>query len=371
MTTTSLTAPVANAEMLPPMAGTSVDETQSAIPADTTEASSHEKAGESAVMQTPKHKLLKVVFDHLDFDSMLAAWGIRKKRGVSNVILAKVPSGERLPADEAEGFDVEYVDMGGGDCDHHGKGLINSSSFVLAAEKYGFDKDAGMQVLLELSRRFDNAQEIPWDSIAHSVNGLRFHPWFRDPESREIDETKVMEFVFILFDNCYAQTLSRHKTAMEYSKVVQVKRLDNGLWAALLPEPRFRGEAFHRGVDVLVWTSPVDRKKPDGAFTVQIAVSRKSAVDLAPIVAKLRQVEMNTRGVKAVLAKLDMVGVHPQVPGWFLLDPQLQDGKLVHKFVACGTEKHPLPEGHHTKIGRNHIFAVTCSELSMLPKADA
>jgi hypothetical protein len=55
-----------------------------------------------------------------------------------------------------------------------------------------------------------------------------------------------------------------------------------------------------------------------------------------------------------------MVGIHPQVPGWYLHDPL--DG--CHKLIVCGTKKHPLPEGHATRMSRNHIFAVMCTEVA-------
>lgn len=358
------TAPAANASSLPPVTGLTADEMGGAIPSDTATA---------APQQKPAQKPKKVAFDHLDFDSMVTAWALSKKLGKSQVHFTLLESGYRLSPEAEEGFDVIYVDMGGGDCDHHGKGLKDSSSLVLAAKKYGFYTDPGMQMLIQLSIDVDNAKRVPWDSVAHLVNGLRFNPSFRDPQSGELDTGRVLEYVFVAFDNYYAQALSRHKSAREYDKHCKPVVLENGLTVLLAPKPKYRGEAFdNRGVDVVMWTSPVNPEKPDDEFMVQIGVNNRKPncnVDLAPVIATLRKVEMLQRGVKAELSKLDMVGIHQQVPSWYLHDAQ--DG--CHKLIACGTEKHPLKgkEDEATRMSRNHIFGILCAELSKLKQAEA
>lgn len=299
------------------------------------------------------------VIDHIDFDSLLSAWTLYYLIAKGNCTLKVLNSGEKLPDDEARGNIVEYLDCGGGDCDHHGKGLERTSSFELLCKKYRLLDDPGLSVLLELSKKIDNAEEVHWDSIAWSVNGLEHNKDFKDPDSGDVDYGRIFEFASVIFDQNYRQTRNRYTAAKEYDeclakKLIEVRSLPNGRVVALLHgKPRLRNEAFKRGADVVLFTEPVDRKKPFGDFHVQIAVNRNCAIDLAPLMADIRREEVNKRHGKRAhtlpLAKLDMSGTHPQVPGWYGL----------HKLIVCGTHKHPLtnPEDR-TKLSKGALLSL-------------
>ena len=318
-----------------------------------------------------KKPTLKVVFDHLDLDTLLCLWALIFKMSKRyNVVPILVDSGERLRPEETEVCDVVYVDMGGGPCDHHGKGLVNTSSFVLVAEQFGFVSDPGMSVLLDLSRRVDNAQEVGWDSIAFAVTNTLHNPWFRHVDSDELDVTKILEFVSILFDGVYKQTFARHKAKKDYDKggVTRVV-LENGVVVVLIPKPSLRDEAFRRGADVAMWYSHIPGD-PSGAFTVQIAVNRANkTIDLTAVAEMLRKCEIRSRRFGEGLGDaaldriieqfvgLDMVETHPQVPGWYLHDSL--------RLILCGSKKHPLKEGDTTTMPLAHIFAVLCHQLSL------
>lgn len=314
------------------------------------------------------------VIDHIDFDSLLTVWGLRYLVANGNCTLKMVNSGERLPEDEEAGYVVEYLDCSGGDCDHHGKNLERTSSFELLCKKYGLLDDLGLSVLLELSKKVDNAEEVPWDSIAWSINGLEHNRDFKDPDTKEIDYGRIFEFASVVFDQNYRQTKNRFDATQEYEllvakKLIDVRTLPNGRTIVFLDnKPRLRNETFKRGADVVVFTEPVDRKKPFGNFHVQIAVNRDNNIDLAPLMVSIRREELNRRlGKKANLtsfAKLDMSGKHPQVPGWFMLDPQ----HGLHKLIVCGTHKHPLKDrDERTTLSKGAILSLGVDFVSALP----
>lgn len=321
---------------------------------------------------TTKKPTLKVVFDHLDLDTLLCLWALIFKMSKRyHVVPVLVNSGEHLPPEETEDCDVVYVDMGGGPCDHHGKKLENTSSFVLVAEKYGFVRDPGMSVLLDLSRRVDNAREVPWDSIAHTINGLVRDREFKDPTTGEPDYGTILALASKLFEINYRQTFGRHQTQRDYQKCGAVTELlANGLKVVWVPKPRFRAVAFELdNADVVLWHSPVDPADPTGPQMIQIGAHRDRFIDLTEIVAALRRGEIRSRelgtgmgdaALERIVARynrLDMVGTHPDVEGWYLHDSLT--------LILCGSERHPLKEGEATTMPLAHIFAALCHQLSL------
>lgn len=331
--------------------------------------------GSSSSIHPIHRKELKVVFDHLDTDSMLCAWVFcrhiaRRKKVTCHPTM--VDSGTKLSDEEAADFEVEYVDMGGGDCDHHGKGLVYTSSFDLVLKKYGFADDPGMQVLLEMSKKADNAVEIPWDSMHHIVTGALYDQNFRANDGPDV--SRILDFAFVCFDICYRQAQYREKTKNEYLGSVNEEILTNGLKIALLENGgKFRGYAFERGVDLVIATEQANKKDRSEGIMVQIMVNRKSKLNLAPLAAHLRYAEMANRGMQAKFAKLDMVGMHPQVPGWYLHDPQPEpeNGQMTHKLLVCGTRKHPGTKETRTVLTPKHILRIARSKLGGKTDSDA
>ena len=318
---------------------------------------------------TPDAKKIAVVMDHIDFDSLLAAWSIARK-GPRNVEceIVFVESGQRLEPEEAAAYvTIEYVDMGGGELDHNGKNMGFTSSFALVCEKYGLAQDPGMQVLLELSKKADNAVEIPWDSIYYHINASLYDRDFKKPGTNEIDRKKVVDYAFTSFDLNYRSTGARARSEREYEAFKKdggIETLQNGLTiAVLVGKPHLRGPVFQDGVDFAVWTVPADKKKPEAGYYVQMAVGRKTNLDLAPLVALLRHYELDIRGNKRVsLLNGDCVGKHVLVPGWFLMDPQ----NGLHKLIVGGPRKHGLPLAERTKLSKPYLFGLLRMELAVM-----
>lgn len=288
-------------------------------------------------------------------DALLCLWFMLKFVVKKNEYsISFVRAGERLAKDEEEAFmaddcEIVYLDTGGGECDQHGKKLERSSSFELTCQKYKRQNEPGLQVMLELSRKSDNVEEIDPTSIHYQIRGLPSQ--FRDKETREVDWQKVIDFAFIMFDIQY-----RRDTIVETNRRTYLRRgtppveLKSGIkLAVLINHPEWRDAAYEAGADVVLWTVQANRHDKDSGLNVGIQKHRKAQakVNLKPVIAHLREAEMHKRRVKASFTKMDCDGMHPQVPGWFLHDSE--------NLILCGSDTMPLMAEEFTTLNPSEM----------------
>ncbi len=313
-----------------------------------------------SVTTQAQHKNWKfVTHNRPDTDALACMWGAVSfivKDG-DDYVLTTTRAGERLPPEEEEGFDVLYMDTGGGDLDQHGMELARASSFQLLAQKYGFDKEPGIIPILELTLAADNIEEMPWTSAHYVLKGLQHHFWKKDEGT---DWARVFDTASIILDVLYGQALGRYEAKKAFDKAlhednVQITNLPNGLKVIDVGfRPRLRGEAFERGADVVVWMAP----KGPGVFYPGIQVHRHSDIKLGKVVSEIRRAEAEKRKVSSRGMDLFSFSPIPELGGWFYHD----SGKL----VACGTQTHELTEEERTTLSRGKIVSVVKTALTSI-----
>lgn len=286
-----------------------------------------------------------------DTDALLCIWAAQRfiAKPEDERDFAFVASGENLPAEEAEGYTVLTMDTGRGELDQHEKNLERSSSFVLLCEKYGLVNDYAMQPLIELSRATDNVEKVDFTSIHFVLKGLWYY--YRDPKSKEVDWSAVVNSAFTILDVLYNQASSREAAHKMFEKVGKVEDLPSGnKISVLMGQPRLRDAAFEAGAQIVLFTHMVDKK--NGTFGVCIQVNkRRFKANLAPLMTGLRALEASKRGV-AIDGRTDLgsTGAMPEFGGWYFHD----SGNL----ILCGSRTHQLQEGEHTKLSVDELLSV-------------
>jgi hypothetical protein len=266
-----------------------------------------------------------------------------------------VSAGSLLTPEESEGFNVLYMDTGLGDCDQHGRELVRASSFQLVVGKYCLERYPGLAPILELTRATDNVERIDPTSVHYYFKGL---PYFlRNSATREINWQWVYERVFEVFDVIYSQEVQRLEAQAKFRLLGKNNRLRNGIRVStLLWMPNLREAAYESGSDVVLWTESRGKKN----YNVGVQVNRDSSVTLVGVVRALRLAEAEKRGITLSPDEAEMIGVHPQIPGWFLHDSK--------KLVLCGSRSSRLGPDEFTQLRHFELQPLILNVLDLLPK---
>lgn len=291
-----------------------------------------------------------------DSDAICCLWAAAKFIAKdAEHTLCFVPAGDKLPADDAEGYRVLEMDTGKGELDQHEKRLKRASSFALFCEKYGLSDDPGIVPILEMSRKADNVEDMSRTELHFVFRGLAYH--YTD-KNKEVDWQAVCDYAFIALDILYSQGRQRAKSTQELSSIMHRYELPNGVvLATVWWRPALRDAAFESGADVVMFTQNIDRKA--NLFYVGIQTNRKSRVTLETVISGIRLAEAQKREVETAGHDLRAIGIDPHFGGWFMHDSL--------KLVACGTRGHPLEGDEFTKLTPQEILGVLRERLGKLP----
>ncbi|HSX57985.1 MAG TPA: hypothetical protein VLE47_01800 [Candidatus Saccharimonadales bacterium] len=264
-----------------------------------------------------------------------------------------VRSGETL-AGSAANPRILHIDTGRGEYDTHGKALGETCSAELLAKKLGVNTLPGIAELLAWVNEFDAGRQadFPPTDLFHHVK--------RIPNRNTVDGVtnweKVVEQTYECFDSVRESAKSAHLNQQAFPDTTGFHVTADGLVVWMLgKQPYLKDAAFKAGVDVVVWTQPVNSH-----YYVGIAVNalRKCAsevdlerrnISLRAVVELLRLAEANGRGLR--VSDADLVGYDSaKVPGWFLHDSE--------RLVLCGSGTHPLDKDECTKLSAEQIFKI-------------
>lgn len=290
-----------------------------------------------------------VTHQNPDTDAYACLWAVQRfvieEEATSSVVFAD----EQLTAEEAGDSEVLYLDACGGDLDQHLRSLERGSSFELVCERYGLLDDPGIQVILEMTRAADNDERLPPDSLHHVLSGLR--RYFTDAATKKVDWENALPTAYMLLDSLYGQTLSRHNFAKEFAKIEDKVTflLSNGLrLVVLFNNGRLKEAARNAGADVVLVTNKV----PGGfnQFYVCIQVGHDVDLKLDHVVSSIRSAEARRRLIPAEewsTRDLQALGGDRLFGGWYYHDSR--------RLLVCGTKKHDLIEGEHTRLNPREL----------------
>ena len=295
---------------------------------------------------------LLVTHQRPDTDAWLCLWAADRfivpedaPRQLSFVEASTRLSSER----EAEAEQVLYMDVGGGDCDQHGKRLVRSSSFKLVVEKYGLNADGSFNELVELACATDNVERIDPTSIHYIIKGLpAYHR-----ENEVIDWTAISNHVFMLFDILHGQAKSRIEAREGLKQFGRCYELRNGLclgttWC----HPELREAAFESGAHVVMWTNM--RGKKGVEFGIQ--VGRSSKISLRSAMAAIRQAEAAKRGVTITPDEAKSLGTLDALPSWFQHDS--------YHLILSGCRSHRLTGDEYSRLTPYEVLDILKRELA-------
>ncbi|MDB5195596.1 MAG: hypothetical protein JWO84_780 [Parcubacteria group bacterium] len=312
---------------------------------------------EQATIQTNDLPWKLVVHQRPDTDALACLWGARRfvVPAGTEPYICFVEAGSTLPPEDCEGFNVLYMDVGGGPCDQHGKGLARASSFQLLAREYGFANDPGIRHILELTVASDNVERL---------NPLNMHYYFkglphllRDPATQEIDWAGVVDRAFEVLDVFYGMHLSQANSRKEWLDKGRAKRLGNGVQiGSIWWNPGLREAAFEEGMDVVMWTNSRSKKRME----VGIQVGRNSPVTLEQVAFMLRKAEAAKRGIELSDEQAAAIGECMEVPTWFLHDSK--------RLILSGSRSKRLLPEECTLLEAIEIRDILVATLEKLPR---
>lgn len=294
-----------------------------------------------------------VVHQRPDTDALACLWAA-DRFVVPNANVRQVcfiEAGCTLPAEDVEGFNVLYMDVGGGDCDQHGKRLVRASSFELLARKYGFIEDPGIRHILELTVASDNVERLDRLNMHYYFKGLPH--LLRDPTTQQVDWGGVVDRAYEVFNVFYGMHAAQATSHAQWREKGRRQRLRTGINVGCIWwNPGLREAAFDDGSDVVMWTSARGKNR----FEVGIQVGRRSRVTLIQVAAALRKAEAAKRNVELTGEEAAVIGACLQVPTWFLHDST----KLI---LAGSRSKRLLPE-EYTTLTPSEIRDILVATLS-------
>jgi hypothetical protein len=306
-----------------------------------------------------------VVHQRPDTDALACLWAANKFIGGGDDELFRnffIESSSVLDPEDLARFDnVLYMDVGGGDCDQHGRGLKNASSFQLLLEKFGLlEMHPGLKPILDLTIASDNVHEIDATSIHYILKGM---PSYLKDEKGQTDWNAVVSQAFMLFDILYSHTRQCRSSELEYrelSRKLDIEHvLRNGYGIAELQwKPGLREAAYKKGADVVFWTT--HHKK---YFEVGIQVNRFSDATLRGCVRALRLAEASARRITLTEEELSEIGLPERMTTWFMHDSL--------KLIVAGSRSRHLEGDEHTKLKPHQILTIIKNEIGKLPAKDS
>jgi hypothetical protein len=287
-----------------------------------------------------------------DTDALCCLWAAERfivPKGAPCTV-AFIEAGDTYVANEGDDVEVLHMDVGGGNCDQHGKLLERASSFMLLAKEYGLENDPALQSILDLTIRTDNVEEIDRTSIHYVFKGL---PGICR-EGSEISWIQVLENAYVILDIIYGQEQAREKSRLEFKKTGRMKTLRNGLRIATVWwNPSLREAAFEAGADVVMWT-----QKRSKGIEVGIQVGRSSNVPLIGAMRAIRAAEARARGTDVSKVDLGSLGTLECLPGWFLHDSK--------RLILSGSRSRRLQGDEFTKLTPEKILDAISVPLAAL-----
>lgn len=263
-----------------------------------------------------------------------------------------ISAGDELDDSDAAGHEILYMDVGGGDCDQHGKRLVRGSSFQLLVERYNLNQDGVLDTLLELTRATDSVERIDPTSIHYIIKGL---PHILR-EGTVIDWSTIEAQVFLMLDILYGREQQRRAAALEFKKSGVMRTLSNGLkFATLFFHPELREAAYEAGAHVVMWTNGRSKNH----IEVGIQVGRDAVrVSLVGVARAIRSAEAKARGLDVSKVNLGADGTLEEIPTWFLHDS--------HNLILAGSRAKRLHGDEYTKLRAQDIVTSIQSALSRL-----
>ena len=328
--------------------------------------STTETSVEAAPAETPAKLPIKIVTHfYPDPDALASIWAAI--RFLANAQGREchpifVKAGEGLPAEDYDGFEVITVDTGRGALDQHGKNLGEMSSFRLFCAQYGLLEDPGMKPIIELTVLSDNVRhsKIPATSIHFVLKGLPYY--FKDPKSKEVDWSAVVNEACKLFDIIYDQACMQAKAVKDFQTFGRVVTLKNGIkLGAIWHRPHLRQAAFDSGCDVVMWTQDLKGERK-GKFYPAIQAHEETDPHLKfeSVIAGIRFAEAAKRGTDTKGVDMRAWGQHKELfGGWFMHDSC--------RFAACGTRAHELELAECTLLTEREILDIVKARLEKEP----
>ena len=287
-----------------------------------------------------------------DDDALLCLWTAKKFiPKAANARIVFVNAGESLPGSEGDPS-VIHFDTGGGEYDQHGKGIRNTSSAAILAEKLGLT-DNGLKPLIELATAVDNIKPMPPTSIHFIIKG--YPRMFKKPDGTT-DWLIVQERIFELFDIIYNQETARGRSRNDFRKHAERIILPNGInIAILLWHPECREEAFNQGAAVVIWTQSRGPHK----FYTGIQCNRMCPdLWLDRVAVALRFAEAQARGLDVRGKNLTYLGRGEPVPVWYLHDSL--------RLILNGSRSWKLSEDEYTKLQPRQIVGLVSQALAAI-----
>ena len=291
-----------------------------------------------------------------DDDVWLCCW--MAKQFIPKAVGAEivfVNAGKTLPGSDGDPS-VLHFDTGRGEYDQHGKGLQQTCSAAILAEKLGLENDPGLAPLIEMVTAVDNAEAFPPTSLHFVIEG--YPRTFKKPDGH-IDWQRVQGRVFELFDIVYGQQSSRAQARANLYKYSGWRILPNGLKVAtLLGHPELREAAYEKGAAVVVWT----QSRGKNHFYTGIQISRSyPELRLDKVAAALRSAEAKARGANVQGEDLGYVGRGGSVSTWFIHDSL--------RVILNGSRTWKPNEDEYTKLTPEQIVQLVHQALSAIPRS--
>ncbi len=296
---------------------------------------------------------LLVTHQRPDTDAWICLWAAHKFVVPSDAPrrIEFIAAGSRIDDADRLGHNVLEMDVGGDDCDQHGRQLARGSSFELLVEKYNLlDKHPALAPFVEFARATDNVEEMPFHSVHFLFKG--FPAMIRNGE--EIDWGGIAEAVFEILDVLYGQEENRLAAREEFREKGRITRLSNGAKIGTVWwNPHLREPAYEAGAHVVMWTVGKGKK----GFEVGIQVHRNATLSLQGVMRAIRLAEAKKRDMtisSEVAGALGGNGDNP-VPGWFLHDSK--------KLIVCGSRARHLQGDEFTRLSPGEILEILKKEI--------
>ena len=288
-----------------------------------------------------------------DDDCFLSNYIIAKKYSELRKAKIILTNAGRKSSEESNPSRVS-MDIGGGPYDHHVKGFGRKTSADLVAERLGLLNDPGLQPLLAMVRKVDNAEKLFEDSIHFVIEGLprKYH------KNGDVDWTQVRDKTFELFDSVYDQTVLKAQSARDLKEYAIWVSLSNRIKICkILWHPELRDAAFDAGASVVFWT----KARGKNTFWANLSTNRElSNFRLNRVSEELKKAEAKKRGISTDGLNLLFPGQTPPIPGWYLGN----NGR----FLMCGSRTNPISNEECTKLTPSEIEGIIEKTLSFIPK---
>jgi len=211
-----------------------------------------------------------------DFDSIVAIWMLKRFCAMENDDVIFIEFNKQLKSKYNEAI---YVDIGGGEFDHHHrKDFVSAATLVL--EKFNLQQNSVLKRLADIARRIDHG--LTDNSTRRIINLINIIDGLNKlyPD----DPTKVMTIVFDCLDAIYKKASQSIHFKEEFLKGVKFRSKWGRGIGLETHNTEIRGYCHRKGYIIFVYVDPVTNYRG-------FAAPGGKGIDFSGVYKKLKSIE--------------------------------------------------------------------------------